>query len=295
MAESSIGTVPDSVEQDRAVLRLSSCQAPDSEYVMEAVARHLTEHCDLPVVFSADRDWRQRYAELEAGLLDAAWICGAGYLRLLQPGPGLTPLVAPVWRGPRYADRPVYFSDVLARSDSPSRAFEDLRGGRLAVNEPGSWSGHGCVGVELSRRQEAAGFFSSVTVSGSHEASVDLVVAGEVDAAAIDSTVLDERLRREPALASRLRRVGTLGPAPMPPIVASASLPPRHRQRLRAALTQLHTTNLGQELLAGLPVSRFAAVDERDYATMRELLATAVRLVPDADPVPARNLERTVS
>jgi phosphonate transport system substrate-binding protein len=294
MAESSFRTVPAPVGQDLAVLRLSSCQAPNSEYVMAAVARHLTQQCGIPVEFCVDGDWRQRYAELGAGSLDAAWICGAWYLRLLEPGHGMTPLVAPVWRGPRYADRPVYFSDVLVRSDSPCRAFEDLRGRRLAVNEPGSWSGHGCVGAELARRQETAGFFPGVTVSGSHEASVDLVVAGEVDAAAIDSTVLDERLRREPALTSRLRRVHTLGPALMPPIVASASLRPSHRERLRAALTQLHTTTGGQELLARLPVSRFAAVDERDYAAMRELLATAVRLVPDADPMPAAGLERTV-
>lgn len=283
MAESSIGTVPGLVAEDRGALRLSSCQAPDSEYVMAAVARHLSEHCGLPVEFAADGDWRQRYAQLEAGVLDAAWICGAWYLRLLEPGSGVVPLAAPVWRGQRYADRPVYFSDVLVRSDSPCRSFEDLRGRRLAVNEAGSYSGHGCVGVELSRRQETAEFFSTVTVSGSHEASIDLVVAGEVDAAAIDTTVLDERLRREPALESRLRRVLTLGPAPMPPIVAGASLQPERRQQLRAALTQLHTTPSGQELLASLPVSRFAPVDDADYSSMRELLATAVRLVPDHD------------
>jgi phosphonate transport system substrate-binding protein len=283
MVSRSTGTVLRPAPEGGAVLRLSSCQAPNSEHIKEAVCRHQTDHCGLRVEFVADGHWEQRYADLEAGRLDAAWVCGAWYLRLLKSGSGATPLVAPVWRGPRYAGRPVYFSDVVVRSDSAYRTFEDLRGRRFAINEPGSYSGHGCVGVELSRRQETAGYFSTVTVSGSHEASLELVLGDDVDAAAIDTTVLEQQLRRVPILRDRLRRVLTLGPAAMPPIVASSALHPERQHQLRETLTQLHTTPEGQALLGALPVARFAPVDDADYASMRQLLATAVLLAFEAD------------
>lgn len=168
----------------------------------------------------------------------------------------------------------------MPNSRRPCWTFDDLRGRRFAINEPASYSGHGCIGVELSRRGESAGFFGAVTISGSHEESVEQILHGTVDAAAIDTKVLDELMRRDPKPADRLRRVVTLGPAAMPPIVASASLSPERQQELRSALTGLAAAPHGKKLLADLPVVGFVPVADADYATMRELLATAVSLVP---------------
>ncbi len=74
MAETSFRTVPAPVGQDLAVLRLSSCQAPNSEYVMAAVARHLTQQCGIPVEFCvvdvADDAVARRWAGELATVLD---------------------------------------------------------------------------------------------------------------------------------------------------------------------------------------------------------------------------------
>ena len=53
-------------------------------------------------------------------------------------------------------------------------------------------------------------FFGKVAAAGSHEASLRLLLAGDVDATALDSTVLDLLRRRDPSLERRLRAKGGL-------------------------------------------------------------------------------------
>jgi ABC-type nitrate/sulfonate/bicarbonate transport system substrate-binding protein len=61
-----------------------------------------------------------------------------------QP-PKLTLLAAPLPAGARYGGKPIYFSDVVVRRDSPYQTFADLRGVTWGYNEPGSQSGYNVV------------------------------------------------------------------------------------------------------------------------------------------------------
>src|SRR5262249_34706846 len=110
--------------------------------------------------------------------------------------------------------RPIYFSDVIVHADSPFFTFEDLRGTRWAYNEPHSHSGYQVVRYFLATRGLDGTFFADVTASGAHEKSVKRILRGEVDASAIDSTVLEMLFARDATLASRLRNIETLGPSP---------------------------------------------------------------------------------
>ena len=69
--------------------------------------------------------------------LDALWaradlgctfMCGLPYARDPRP---LTPIIAPVVRGARYQGRPIYFTDIVVRTDSPYRTLEDTFGRRV--------------------------------------------------------------------------------------------------------------------------------------------------------------------
>lgn len=50
--------------------------------------------------------------------------------------------VAPVFDGEKASGRPVYFCDVIVRSDAPFRTFSDLEGGSWAYNDRCSLSGY---------------------------------------------------------------------------------------------------------------------------------------------------------
>jgi len=97
----------------------------------------------------------------------------------------------------------------VVRADSRYTSFDDLRGAAWAYNEPMSHSGYNVVRHFMAGRNIHGGFFGPVVESGSHQASIDLIVNGVVDGSAIDSTVLEAILRRRPELASRFGRLHT--------------------------------------------------------------------------------------
>jgi len=90
----------------------------------------------------------------------------------------VVPLAAPVLQGPRYQGRPVYFSDVIVRRDSPLRSFADLRGASWSYNDPDSHSGYNLTRYELARRGEARGYFGTVVSAGWHQESIRWVAEG---------------------------------------------------------------------------------------------------------------------
>jgi ABC-type phosphate/phosphonate transport system substrate-binding protein len=85
------------------------------------------------------------------------------------------PIAAPVLQGERCGGRPVYFSDVIVRSDSDISSFDDLRGRSFAYNERPSHSGYGVVRFALVEMGETHGFFGSVVESGAYQESIRMV------------------------------------------------------------------------------------------------------------------------
>src|SRR5215475_14223755 len=79
-----------------------------------------------------------------------------------------------------------YCSFIVVAGDNPATAIADLRGARCAVNAPDSQSGYSALRAAVAPHARNGRFFSSVVVSGSHVASLQLVAAGATDVAAID-------------------------------------------------------------------------------------------------------------
>ena len=125
----------------------------------------------------------------------------------------------------RYGGAPIYFSDVVVRTDHPARSFAELRGASWAYNERLSHSGCGVTRYHLVQMGETSGLFGSVIESGFHEESIRMVVDGSVDATAIDSQVLGVALRNTPALRDELRLIDVLGPSTIQPVAVSLRLP----------------------------------------------------------------------
>lgn len=263
------------------VLCLTSCQAPNADETVRAMAGYLAQRLQMPTEFVADIPWQERERRLDAGEVHMGWICGLPYVRKAdRPRPTLELLAAPVMSGQRYEGRPVYFSDVVVRRDSPFRSFADLRGAAWAYNEPGSHSGYNVVRYHLATLGEYEGYFGRVVQSGAHQISLRLILRGEVDASAIDSTVLETELRRFPHIGQQIRIIATLGPSPIPPWTVQRSLPPAFRERLRHALLTMHEDAGGRAILAEAEIARFTAVTDRDYDPIREMARLAERVGP---------------
>ena len=261
-------------------LTFTSCQAPNANDQVRQILAYLGQRLSLPIHFIEDADWRQRECALDAGEINAGWICGLPYVwKADQPNPAIELLATPVMAAPRYEDLPIYFSDVVVRNVSPYLSFQQLRGAAWAYNEPRSHSGYNLTRYHLSAVSPNQPFFSRVIKAGSHERALRLILRGRVDASAIDSTVLETELANQPDLASRLRVIEVLGPSPSPPWVVHKSPPAALRIELRAVLLDMHADPEGQQLLASHRLARFAAVTDHDYDLIRAMEQAAKRVV----------------
>jgi phosphonate transport system substrate-binding protein len=256
-------------------LRVTSCQAPVAEAFCAAVSGYLGARLGIATEFVRNVPWPERLRRFDAGAIHVCWLCGLPYVWRADRGARVELLAAPVMAAPRYGDRPVYFSDVVVARKSRFAAFGDLRGAAWAYNERTSHSGYNVTRDRLARLGQRRGFFGRAVAAGSHETSLELLLDGAVDAAAIDSTVLDLLKRRDPALTWRVRTLETWGPSPMPPWVASRRVPGELRDAIREALLTMHDDEAGRRALGVGLASRFAAVRDADYGPIREAARVA--------------------
>ncbi len=250
--------------------------APNMTPVYAAVAARVGQALDRPAELIPGED----FAQLADGSVDLAFLCGLPYVRLCAQQPGRLRLVAaPVLDEPRYQDRPVYFSDVIVRRDSPAASFADLRGRSWAHNDPDSLSGCLLVRYHLIQMGEGEAFFGRVTLSGSHQASILQVVDGEVDASAIDSQVLGVECRQHPDLAHEIRVVAVLGPSTIQPVIVTEHVPMDDQAAVGAAICALGRDAESREVLAEGLIRRFTPIEDAAYDDIRRKVA-AVESVP---------------
>ena len=257
-------------------LTITTCQASIAAFFVCEVAGYLGHRLGLATRFINEIAWQERQAQLDANQIDVGWICGAPYVRRIdQQLAAIELLAAPVMAASRYQDQPVYFSDVVVRYDSPYQKFADLRGTRWAYNERKSYSGYEVVRSYLATQNLDRFFFGQVIESGAHQRSVELILRGDVEASAIDSTVLDLLYAQQPQLCHQLRAIDTLGPSPIPPWVIGLHVAPELRIQLREALIQMQHDPVGQAILLRGQTVRFATVGDADYDLTRTRLAHA--------------------
>jgi phosphonate transport system substrate-binding protein len=229
-----------------APLRFATFFAPSMAPVYRFLTARIGRRLGRPVELVVGRSFDQ----FEAGEADLGVICGLPYVWLAdRHPPSVEPLAAPVLTGARYGGRPVYYSDVIVRSDSSIISLEELRGRSWAYNEPASHSGYTVTLYSLVRMGARPGFLSRVVEAGFHQRAIRLVAAGTVDAAAIDSQVLAIELRDHPRLADRLRPIGAFGPSTIQPVVAASRLPARHKDQVRDLLVGLGDDPAARPLL----------------------------------------------
>ena len=216
-------------------------------------------------VSGPERGSEDPFSEDEA---DVGFMCSPSFiwLRELRPPPVELLGVAPVFRDERNAGRPVYFCDVVVRREGPVRSFADLRGSSWAYNDACSLSGYYSLLGRLAEAGEDERFFGHMLCSGSHLNSIEAVVGGGADAAAIDSNVLGMRLREDPDLLDGLRVIESWGPFPIQPVVVRSALRPELKDGMRASLLAVDADPRTRRSLSEFGLEGFAPVREEDYS-----------------------------
>ncbi len=252
----------------RQTLIFANFLAPALYKTYQSITEYIERTINIPT-FLLNGESPNDFAE---GFIDAGFICGLAYVHLARQVPApVEPIVAPILKGTRYQQRPWYFSDIVVRAESTIHTLEELRDCTWAYNEKSSHSGYNLVQYMLLEQGEQLETFAHTVETGSHAQSLRMVVEGSVDAAAIDSHMLDMVLRNRPDIARRVRIIDSFGPSTVPPVVVSAHVPLAVRRKLREAFLAMHEDRvLAQQLDHGL-IERFTPISDEHYHDIRAM------------------------
>ena len=209
---------------------------------------------------------------------ELGWICSTSFVDMASTGkdPSIQ-LVGVAWvpDDPDADGRPVYFGDIVTRSDSGISSFEDLEGKRVGCNDPVSLSGHYALNFALDDRGLGDDYLDKV-FTGGHQASLTAVANGELDAAIVDSVVRTTRSRVDPDIAD-LSVLDRLGPWPTQPLVARVSLSEDEVAAVRQALLEASTDTELRDELHATALSHLVEVDADHYAPVHAAMERLAR------------------
>lgn len=206
---------------------------------------------------------------------DLGWICSTSFVDLATraPSPSVR-LVGVAWvpEDPGSAGKPQYFGDIVVPEDSPIRSFDDLAGRSVGCNDEISLSGHFAFRIAALEHGADPDSYAELHFTGGHHNSLDRLVAGQLDAAVVDSVVRTNRGGADAEVA-RLRVVERLGPWPVQPLVARADLDEAIVDRVRDALLASNDDPMMRAELRAASLVGFVPVDADHYLPIRSALA----------------------
>jgi ABC-type phosphate/phosphonate transport system substrate-binding protein len=197
--------------------------------------------------------------------------CGYPYLTQLRGHVHLLATPAYNFDGCEGSD---YASAIVVREGGGITTLADARGRVAAVNDADSNSGMNALRHAVAPLARDGRFFSRVTWSGSHRASLALVQHGEADLAAIDCVTLGYLRRELPSSLDGIKILDYSAPSPGLPLVAGAAVPAALQQQLRHAL--LEPSLALAVIMAALSIRHFAPCSTRDYERIGALEAEAL-------------------
>jgi ABC-type phosphate/phosphonate transport system substrate-binding protein len=162
-------------------------------------------------------------------------------------------------------------SFLICRAADRRRRLEAFRGAVAAVNGWDSNSGMNLFRATIAPVARPAPFFASVVVTGSHLASLEAVVGGRADLAAIDCVTFGLVKRLRPALVDRTAIVAESPVSPGLPFIAAVSLPDAAVAAVRKALFAALADPALEESRAALGLKGAHVTRDDNYDRVLEL------------------------
>ncbi len=168
------------------------------------------------------------------GVADVAFVGPATYLQARERGCARL-LAVGIKNG-----QPRYYAAFFVHQDAAARSLRDLRGARVAFGDINSTSSFLMpVSMLIDAGIDPARDLAAVRLTGSHPNSLNALLQGRVDAAALSLDSYDRALRAGVPGAEHLRVLARSEAMPYPPFIVSTRLSAARRERLRAGFAGL--------------------------------------------------------
>ena len=233
-------------------------------------AKTIARVSGVPIRAQVASDYAGVVEALRSRRVDLAFVHPVGYV-LANREAGCQILVRDVWQG-----KTAYTARFYVRKGSGIERLEDLRGKTIAFVDPASSSGYIYPMVLLIKKglvknRDPRSFFKEALFSGTHDAALQAVVQGRVDAAASFDKAPEVHLK-DPAQIARLSVVGETPEIPEAGICSRPGLPAETLARLKQALLAIKGPEHAAVLKQIYDIDGFVDASDKDYDPVRDAL-----------------------
>ncbi len=164
-----------------------------------------------------------------------------------------------------------YNSLILVPRSSNASSLLDLRGKRFASGDIMSTTGWLFPALWLMQKGEDPNhFFGYHMLSGSHDQSLQAVLNGYVDGAAVHSLVYHMMTSEDPSIAEKTKILLQSPPFGIPPVVGHPKMDLTLKKQIVSVLLDMHNDSRGKMILDKLQIDRFVVPKKDHFDELRK-------------------------
>ena len=249
-------------------LALTPSQKPTDLMVAgEAFGAALGKLVGVPIRVTVASDYAAVVEALRNRTADLAFVHPAGYVLANREAKAMI-VAKDQWHG-----NTSYTSRIYVRKESGLKTLEELRGKTIAFVDPSSTSGYVYPMVMLIEKglvqnKDPKTFFKEFVFSGSHDAGLQALLHGHVDAFASFDQAREQYLK-DPAEREKLNYIAESAPIPEGGICARDGLDSALVAKVRAALLSMKGPTYAPVLKALYDIDGFEPAEDREYQPVR--------------------------
>jgi phosphonate transport system substrate-binding protein len=198
---------------------------------------------------------------------DIAIVCTYPFIRGEREF-GMQALVVPQIKG-----ETTYQSFIIVPQSSSAKSLFDLRGARFGTADIISTTGWLYPAMTIMNAGENPNrFFGNLVLTGSHDKSIQAVMDGFVDGAAVHGIVYDQMIKEDPSIPKQIKIMERSPPFGIPPVVAHPGMDRNLRQATISILLDMHNNERGKKILDKLQIERFVATEKGLFDDLRRAI-----------------------
>jgi len=175
---------------------------------------------------------------------------------------------------PRIKGETTYQSFIIVPRSSPAKSLMDFRGKRFGSGDIISTTGWLFPAMTLMEHGEDPNhFFGEHVITGSHDRSIQALVDGYIDAAAVHGIVYDQIVREDPSLLEKIKILTKSPPFGIPPVVVHPAMDPKLRKETLAVLLDMHNDPRGRKILDKLGIERYVIPEKGLFGDLRQAIS----------------------
>jgi phosphonate transport system substrate-binding protein len=235
----------------------------------EPIAKHLSRTLGVPVRFEVAESYKDLIERTALGQFDIVQLSPLSYVLARDEVKDLRLLGSSLSFGTTS-----YSSFIVVRASASYENLASLRGKRVVFVDERSGSGFLFPYRAFARHGVDPERDLKIRFSGSHDRSIDMLNAGEVEAAAVSSGTLNNARRGEVLGVGDLRILHKAGRIPYDALCVSPRIPESGARKISGAFALLNTrSSVGRDALARAKgLTGWVRTDDSNYDEIREVL-----------------------